>query len=139
LPEVERRRFLADCPRNVAREYMAPVLNSVNLHPNAKRQDHQLSDIQFRLSGITRPINQFVHNLIRNNGTSREHALDFANVVHELLVDTASYITQLRIDNMFKASGIQGQAPHLANSGPSPLLDPKELVEHVKLATAVQQ
>ena len=139
LPEVERRRFLADCPRNVDREYLAPVLNNVNVHPNAKRQDHQLADIQFRLSGITRPIDQFVHHLICNNGTSREHALDFANVVHELLVDTASYITQLRIDNMFKASGIQGQAPHLASSGPSALLDPWELVEHVKLATAVQQ
>ncbi|KAI8136630.1 hypothetical protein BJV82DRAFT_485175, partial [Fennellomyces sp. T-0311] len=42
LPEVERRRFLADCPRNVAREYMPPHLNSVNVNPAAKRTDHQL-------------------------------------------------------------------------------------------------
>ncbi|CDH49986.1 predicted protein [Lichtheimia corymbifera JMRC:FSU:9682] len=29
LPEAERRRFLADCPRNLAREYLPPVLNDI--------------------------------------------------------------------------------------------------------------
>jgi hypothetical protein len=48
-------------------------------------------------------------------------------------MDTASHITQLRIDNMYRGAGMQGQAPRLAETGPAPLLDPKTLLEHVSL------
>ncbi|KAI8136445.1 hypothetical protein BJV82DRAFT_527686 [Fennellomyces sp. T-0311] len=139
LPEVEHRRFLAICPRNVDREYTPPHLNHVDVNPTAKRFDNQLSDIQFRLSGITRPIDQLVHAVIRDDHVSKHDTLEFANVVHELLLDTASHITQLHIDNMFKAAGIQGQAPRLQDTGSHPLLDPREFVDHVKLANAVQK
>ncbi|KAI8137543.1 hypothetical protein BJV82DRAFT_661218 [Fennellomyces sp. T-0311] len=139
LPELAQRRFLADFPRNTARNYNPPVLNNVNVNKSAKRTDHQLSEIQFRLSGITRPLDNFVHKALQSNGPHQQQAIDFANVVHELLVDTASFITQLRVDNMFMAANIRGQAPRLGSSTTSPLLEPKDMVEYVKLAQAVQQ
>ncbi|KAF7732071.1 hypothetical protein EC973_006326 [Apophysomyces ossiformis] len=66
LPQVERRRFLSNCPRNVAREYHPPTLNNVNISPAARRMDHQLSEIQFRLSGLTRPLDYFLHKTLPN-------------------------------------------------------------------------
>jgi hypothetical protein len=139
LPEVERRRFLSECPRNVGREYTPPPINSVNTNQTAKRYDSQLADVQFRLSGITRPLDSFLHKILRNGAVSSSEAIEFVNVIHELLLDSASHITQLRIDNMFRGAGIQGQAPRLANSTPAPLLDPKVLLEHVSLHKSVSQ
>ncbi|KAI8136590.1 hypothetical protein BJV82DRAFT_495082, partial [Fennellomyces sp. T-0311] len=41
LPESDRRRFLAECPRNVDRVYTAPPLNNVQIGASAKRTDTQ--------------------------------------------------------------------------------------------------
>ncbi|KAH8552139.1 hypothetical protein BGW37DRAFT_424810 [Umbelopsis sp. PMI_123] len=131
LPEVERRRFLGDCPRNVDRNYTPPPVNTINLDQAAKCFDTQFSDVQFRLSGITRPLDFFLHKIIQ--------AVEFVNVVHTLLEDAASHITQLRIDNMFRGAGVQGQVPKLVDSAPPPLLDPKELLEQISLNKAVAQ
>ena len=54
-------------------------------------------------------------------------------------MDTTSYITQIRIDNMFKAANIYGPPPRLASSGLRSLLDPKTIVDHVNLSKAVSQ
>jgi hypothetical protein len=54
-------------------------------------------------------------------------------VVHTLLADSASHITQLRIDNTFLGAGIQGQVPKLVDSAPAPLLDPKEILDQINL------
>ncbi|KAG2219419.1 hypothetical protein INT45_010610 [Circinella minor] len=54
-------------------------------------------------------------------------------------MDATSYITQIRIDNMFKAANIHGLPPRLASSGPRYLLDPKTMVDHVNLSKAVSQ
>jgi hypothetical protein len=40
---------------------------------------------------------------------------------------------------MFRGTGIEGQAPRLANSTSAPLLDPKVLLEHVSLHKSVSQ
>jgi len=139
LPEVERRRFLAECPRNVDREYTPPVLNSINVGQVTKRFDSQLADIQFRLSSITRPLDLFLHKVLQNGSVSQTDATEFINVVHELLLDSASHITQLRVDNMFRGAGIQGQAPRLVDSTTSPLVDPKVLLDHVNLDKSLSQ
>jgi hypothetical protein len=139
LPEVERRRFLADCPRNVDRDYTPPPVNTINLDQSAKRYDTQLSDIQFRLSGITRPLDFFLHKIIQAGSVQIHEAIEFVNVVHTLLADSASHITQLRIENMFRGAGIQGQVPKLVDSAPPPLLDPKELLEQINLNKSVAQ
>ena len=139
FPEVERRSFLGDCPRNVDRNYTPPPVNTINLDQAAKRFDTQLSDVQFRLSGITRPLDFFLHKIIQAGSVQTFEAVEFVNVVHTLLADAASHITQLRIDNMFRGAGVQGQVPKLVDSAPPPLLDPKQLLEQISLNKAVAQ
>lgn len=72
LPEVERRKFLAGCPRNVEREYNPPTLNTVNMASNNRRFDSQLSDSPFRLSGITRPLDLFLHQTLQQEQTTSQ-------------------------------------------------------------------
>jgi len=139
LPEVERRRFLAECPRNVERDYTPPAINSITVSQGTKRFDSQLSDIQFRLSGITRPLDYFLHKVLQTGSVTPQDATELVNVVHELLMDSASHITQLRIDNMFKGAGIHGQAPRLANPTTQPLVEPKVLLDHVSLDKSMAQ
>ncbi|KAI8145295.1 hypothetical protein BJV82DRAFT_491944, partial [Fennellomyces sp. T-0311] len=138
LPEMDRRRFLAECPRNVERTYTAPPLNNIPMGTSAKRTDTQFMDLQYRLSGITRPIDYFIHRVIRDDGVTADSAIEFANVMLELLLDTALQITQIRMDNIFRAAQIRGTAPRLAPTSQAPLLDLKTLVDHVNLNKAVQ-
>ncbi|KAG0162746.1 hypothetical protein DFQ28_009284 [Apophysomyces sp. BC1034] len=93
LPEMDRKRFLANCARNVAREYRPPVLNNINISQAAKRFDNRLSE-------ITRPLDYFLHKTLHSGSPSQQDAIEFVNVVYELLLNTASYITKLRADNM---------------------------------------
>lgn len=97
-----------------------------------------MADIQYRLSGITRPLDFFLHKTLQRGAPSQQEVIDFINVVHELLVDTASYVTQLRIDNMCKAAGIR-DPPRQSPSSAEPLVDPKALVDHVALQQAVRK
>jgi hypothetical protein len=121
------------------RNYQPPVLNQVDVSTTAKRTDAQLADIQFRLSGITRPLDLLLHQSIVKGPPTQEDVVEFVNSIHELLSDTASHITQIRIDNMFKSAGIRGQAPRLAANVATPLMEPKELLEHVNLAKSTMQ
>ena len=68
-----------------------------------------------------------MHRIIRNDGITNEEALEFANIMLEVLSDTASHITQTRIDNMFGAIRLRGAAPRLANTATPFLLDAKAL------------
>ncbi|KAG2187196.1 hypothetical protein INT44_004868 [Umbelopsis vinacea] len=133
MPEADRRKFLSECPRNLERIYQPPPLNSVAMGHASKRYDAQLSDVQYRLSGLTRPMDFFLHRVLTQESVTVDEAVDFINVMHELLMDTASHVTQLRIDNMYRGAGIQGQAPRLLNCNPAPLVDTKELLDHVNL------
>lgn len=139
LPEQERRRYLAQCPRNMEREYSPPVLNHVQVSQATKRTDAQLADIQFRLSSLTRPGDYFLHMALQQTSPSKDDFIDFANAIHELLSDTASHITQIRIDNMCQSAGIRGQALPITPPTSTPLLDPKVLLEHVSLAKSTMQ
>lgn len=139
LPELERRRFLAECPRNLAREYNAPTLNAVQMGSTYKRLDSQLADIQFRLSGITRPLDLFLHEVIQHGSVSCQDAVEFVNVIHGLLADTASHITQLPVDIMYKGAGISVTPPRIGITKPAPLLDPKTMLDHVSLTKSVMQ
>jgi hypothetical protein len=100
LPELERRRFLAECPRNLTCEYNAPTVNAVQMGSTYKRFGSQLANIQFRLSGITRPSDLSLHEVIQHGSVYYQDAVEFVNVIHGLLAGTASHITQLRVDNM---------------------------------------
>lgn len=139
LLEIERRRFLSECSRSSESHYNPPPINSNSVYQTTKRFDAQLADIQFRLSGITRLIDWFLHNTLRNNSVSPQECHRLRQCLHELLLDSASHITHLRIDNMSRGAGIQGQAPRLAESCPVPLLDLKVMLDHVQLSKSVAQ
>ncbi|OMH84369.1 hypothetical protein AX774_g2108, partial [Zancudomyces culisetae] len=112
LSETDRRTFYASCPRNEGMEYTPPSLPDMGQSQSARRQDAVLYDLQYKLSGITRPIDYFIHQCIQGDGAvSRKDAVDFANNIRDLVSDVASTITQQRIDYMFRSMGIQGSTP----------------------------
>ncbi|KAI8575727.1 hypothetical protein K450DRAFT_260183 [Umbelopsis ramanniana AG] len=113
LPDMDRRRFLADCPRNLLRNYQPPPVNSVNMGSLSRKFDTQMADVQYRLSGLTRPLDYFLHRALQQVSTPQDDIIDFVNAMHELIMDTASQITQTRIDNLYRGAGMQGQAPRL--------------------------
>ncbi|KAG2172856.1 hypothetical protein INT43_000206 [Umbelopsis isabellina] len=130
---MDRRRFLADCPRNLLRNYQPSPVHSVNMGSMSRKFDTQLSDIQYRLSGFTQPLVYFLHRTLQQDAITQKHIIDFVNAMHELLMDTASQTTQTRIDNLYRGTGMQGQAPRLDDSHPAPLLDLRTLLEHISL------
>jgi hypothetical protein len=105
LPNFENDIFKIPCQRwmstfsclnalqNVGREYTPPPINSVNTNQAAKRYDSQMADIQFHLSGITGPLDSFLHEVLRNGAVSSSEPIELINVIHELLLDSASHIT----------------------------------------------
>ncbi|OMH78415.1 hypothetical protein AX774_g8197 [Zancudomyces culisetae] len=81
LSETDRRTFYASCPRNEGMEYTPPSLPDMGQSQSARRQDAALYDLQYKLSGITRPIDNFIHQCIQGDGAvSRKDAVDFANI-----------------------------------------------------------
>lgn len=59
-----------------------------------------------------------------------------ALAIHELLLDLASHITTQRIDSMLRSISNHLDAPSIENNY---LLDPKEMVDHIKPQQNVQQ
>jgi len=137
IPDQERKRMLASCPRNTDMVYEPPLVNDMQSSAESKRTDSQLSDIQFRLSGITRPLDAITYQWNhRGTDVPLSEVNFFVNQLRALLSDAASHCTQLRTDNMFRASGIAVQAPKPADSERGHLMEPKELVEHIQAAKA---
>jgi hypothetical protein len=48
MAQLERRHFLADCPRNVGKNYTPPPVNTVNLEQFAKRYNFESRDDALR-------------------------------------------------------------------------------------------
>ncbi|KAI9300167.1 hypothetical protein BJ944DRAFT_149490, partial [Cunninghamella echinulata] len=133
------RRYLFDCPKNSIRNYDPPKINKVNLPNKDKQHDTTLHNIQYRLSGLTRPIDWFAYRLLHykwDQETQTQQTLDFVEAMHELLSDMASHITSLRTDNMFKAYP-NVSAP--SNDQQNYLMDPKELADHIKNQQSIYQ
>ncbi|CAO3689094.1 unnamed protein product [Rhizopus microsporus] len=138
LPETDRRRFLFECPKNSLRNYDPPKLNKVCLSSTAKQHYTQLYNIQYRLSGITRPLDWYTYQLLHGNWDLpilQQQSLDMVLAIHELLSDLASHITTRRTDSMSRGISNQFDAPSIDSNY---LLDPKEMVDHVKLQQTVQ-
>ncbi|PVU86297.1 hypothetical protein BB559_006565 [Furculomyces boomerangus] len=56
LYDATRRKFIGMCPRNEGMSYKPSVFNEFGLSSEAKKDDSKLYDIQYKLSGLTRPI-----------------------------------------------------------------------------------
>jgi hypothetical protein len=143
LDDIDRRRFLLNCPKNTLRQYTPPETLKVHTSNEAKATDNQLHEIQYRLSGITRPIDWYVYQLIAqplhdDPEANFQRSLDFAISIHELLSDLASHVTELRTANLYKTANAITKPPSLSGST-NLLVDPKTFVDHINLAKSVQQ
>lgn len=139
LSESERRRFLFDCLKNSLREYDPPKLNKVNLQSPYKHIDSTYYNLQYRISGLTRPLDWFTYQMLYCNwdhADLRQQAQDFTFAMHELLSDLASHITTLRTENMFK--GLPNNVDPPAPSSDKFLVDTQVMLEHIKLQKSVQ-
>ncbi|KAG2192189.1 hypothetical protein INT47_005854 [Mucor saturninus] len=145
LDELDCKRFIHVCPRNVIRQYLPPILNLAdNVGRFTKQTDNQLSEVQRRLAATTRPMDKFLHDSLRSNASSVPitDVIDFVNTIHTLVSDTASYITQLRMDNVSRETGLVAPPIPLKTKltpSPQPLFqDPKAILENTNLRKAVQ-
>ncbi|CAO3619535.1 unnamed protein product [Cunninghamella blakesleeana] len=137
LDENQRKAFLAHCPKNQLRNYIPPKLPNINIDRNRKQIDNQLINIQYRLSGITRPLDWFTYQLFHNNWneeTTKHKTLELLQIVNDLLADSASYISQLRTENAYKAIQPSILPPQ---SEENYLFDTKDMLEHFKLQQSV--
>ncbi|CAO3654316.1 unnamed protein product [Cunninghamella echinulata] len=139
LLDTDRRRFIFDCPKNTLRTYEPPKSIKVSQSTQAKIINNHLYDIQYRLSGITRPLDWFTYQLLYNNWTpeqQQQHTLDFLANIDALLSDLASHLTTLRQENVCKGLPTKVSPP---SADDNLLMDPKELADHIKLQQSIQQ
>ncbi|KAI7892813.1 uncharacterized protein EV154DRAFT_399729, partial [Mucor mucedo] len=109
LDELDRKRYIHVCPRNVIKQYLPPTLNLAdNVGRFTKKTDNQLSEIQQRLAATTRTMDNFLHESLRSNAISVPVAdvVLFINTIHTLVSDSASCMTQLRMDNVARETGL---------------------------------
>ncbi|KAG2215948.1 hypothetical protein INT45_001697 [Circinella minor] len=139
LDDETRRSFLYECPRNTARQYQPPPLNNINTSVNTQRIDRQLRDIQYRLSGITRPIDLFVHDTVRTNSVDVPTATRFANTIHTFLANITSVISQVRSDNVCRDAGLATIPISPFNQINAPLLDAPCVLEQTHMAQSLRR
>ncbi|KAG0756529.1 hypothetical protein G6F62_007967 [Rhizopus arrhizus] len=139
LSKADRRKFLNLCSSNLDRRYRAPVLQrSVNAGALTRKFDQQLADVQYRLTGLTRPIDLMADNLAQGRAPTIADSTNFIHTIHSLLSDVASHITQLRSDNICRDAGLP-TVPFAADSdGEDALLDTTRILEQSKLSKALQ-
>ncbi|KAG1469777.1 hypothetical protein G6F56_003059 [Rhizopus delemar] len=144
LDDMARKRYIHVCPRTVIRQYIPPSVNLAdNIGRFTKQHDAHLSEIQRRLVQVTRPMDVFMHESLRSNAAvPLEEVQEFVNTIHTLLSDVASHVTQLRMDNICRDTGLVAPAiKPVTQFAPSPTTlfeDPKLVLEHTTLARAVR-
>ncbi|ORY90044.1 hypothetical protein BCR43DRAFT_448051 [Syncephalastrum racemosum] len=101
LDDTERRKFLFDCPKNALRHYEPPTVNRLpSMSETARKTDQQLRDIQYRLSGLTRPFDWYAYQSTHGNWDAEQFRVRSQSLVRNtvaLLAGVASYITDLRV------------------------------------------
>ena len=134
LPDEERRRLLMDCPRNLRMAYEGPSMANVPLPPQARSVDSALADIQYRLSGITRPLDLFAFNVV-NQGSEpidNQSITRFLDTVRTLLADVSSSISQQRTALACRSLNVSVPATDLAGRPQVQLLPDDALVAAFK-------
>ncbi|OMJ14113.1 hypothetical protein AYI70_g8093, partial [Smittium culicis] len=107
LSDINRKKFFAAVPRNSAIDYDPPAVN-FKFSSNARRIDTAIYDAQYRLSAITRPIDFFVHECIQGgNQVPISKVIEFANSIRILLADTATHLSQCRINQAYRDAGVE--------------------------------
>ncbi|KAG2228889.1 hypothetical protein INT48_007054 [Thamnidium elegans] len=121
------------------------VLNlAENVGRFTKHHDGQLSEIQRCLAATTCPMDKFLHESLRSNAPSIpiEEVIYFMNTMHTLVSDTASHITQLRMDNVSRETRLVAppiQPKTKLTPSTTPLFqDTKAIADSTNLRKAVQ-
>ncbi|OMJ27620.1 hypothetical protein AYI69_g2937, partial [Smittium culicis] len=120
ITDLERRKFLGSCPRNSEMVCDPPPLNEMGLSSEFKKEDSKHHDIQYRISGLMRPIDYFLHNLLQDPNslnTANSHSSGWMGPT--------------------KPSKIPGKAPQIITSSSKLLFDQKEFVEHIGASQAL--
>ncbi|KAI8069888.1 hypothetical protein BC940DRAFT_331899 [Gongronella butleri] len=130
LDDTERRKFLSAAPRNLDRDQEPPKLPDAPLGTTAARHaDAALRDIQYRLVGLTRPLDWFLYQSIHANWTPDELLRQSQSVARDtlsLLADVASHVSDVRIQSLLADAKLPRGQDNL-------LISPEEIIE---LATA---
>ncbi|ORY90601.1 hypothetical protein BCR43DRAFT_447738 [Syncephalastrum racemosum] len=137
LDDNERRKFLFDCPKNAVRQYEPPTLNRVpSMGDAARKADQQLRDVQYRLSGLTRPLDWYAYQSTHSNWDANQllaYSQSLVRNMAALLADVASHITDLRVAGLL--SGVDAQQ----RSADNPLVPTEDLLEQLKLARSLHE
>jgi len=138
LDELARRRFLHDCPRNLARDLEPPLLNRIPGQSAALQQsDRQLRDIQYRAAALARPLDWFAYQALqttRNNGQWRTHSIAMVRQTLALLGDFVSHVSALRRRALFP-DGFD----NASDASTRYLVPPDEFVAHLRQVRAIQE
>ncbi|OMJ12201.1 hypothetical protein AYI70_g9262 [Smittium culicis] len=126
--------------------YQVSKTISLGLHSQMLQEENLLDCVQKMRAWsmnprTTRPIEYYVQTILQRepNSLSAESAIEFAKAMRILLSDLSSHVTLLRMENAFRNAKIPGKAPQILSASSNPLLDPKELVEHVASNKKIQK
>ncbi|KAI8068097.1 hypothetical protein BC940DRAFT_333303 [Gongronella butleri] len=104
MDETERRKLLSAVPRNLDRDQEPPKLPDAPVGSAAARQaGAALRDIQYRIGGLTRPLDWFIYQSIHANWTTDQlllHAQRVARDTLDLLADVASHVSEVRVQGL---------------------------------------
>ncbi|OMJ16060.1 hypothetical protein AYI69_g7976, partial [Smittium culicis] len=119
-----RKDISYGCPKFIPMNYQPPPLNDT-APPNAKKTDSTLYSIQQSLAQVTRPLDHYIHEQLRQRRQiepENNQDIVLVETMKNMLADLASTITQSRIDNLHKTIMLPGRTPQLIESKIKPLI-----------------
>ncbi|OMJ10264.1 hypothetical protein AYI69_g10315 [Smittium culicis] len=128
LMEEERNDAIHACLKSSSMNYKPPPLID-SASEAVRKADSTLSGIRVALAQATRPIDLYVQRRVEDTPylTADVPHIFFANNMRALLSDTASIVTQDRLDNPHKGMDLQDKPLQLVES------ESKLLMDQVKL------
>ncbi|OMJ25103.1 hypothetical protein AYI70_g1131 [Smittium culicis] len=118
LAEKARKDIIYGCPKFTGMNYQPPPLKET-APTSVKRTDAMLYKIQKSLASLTRPLDHYMYEQIRQRrlvDLDNDGDIILVETMRTMLADLASTITQDRIDNMHKIMDLPGRAPQLVES-----------------------
>ncbi|PVV00544.1 hypothetical protein BB560_005071, partial [Smittium megazygosporum] len=135
--DVERREIIQTCPRTEGINYSPPSINEVAT-TTIKKADTALYNTQSFLAQATRPIDYSVHKLLQKNENigSDDPRIIFAATMRVILSETATMLTQGRVDNLHYGLNLQEKPTSVNQNEPDSLIDQETLEKLLNLKKA---
>ncbi|OMJ13660.1 hypothetical protein AYI69_g8916, partial [Smittium culicis] len=125
-----RKDIIYGCPKFTGMNYQPPPLNDA-APTSVKRTDAMLYKIQTSLARLTRPLDHYMYEQIRQRrlvDLDNDGEIILVETMRTMLADLASTITQDRIDIMHKIMDLLGRAPQLVESSMKSLFTEDQLI-----------